>query len=129
MPPVLLKGVGWSPLLNRVPGETLGSSVVVVASLLEGVVGYRRFGALGAWCEVSVGVLVVESGHFCRSAVVGIFSPSFLFSFLLGVLLLFPPQQFLLGVVLSGPAAVSNGVALFIKRGASLIRETRNTFV
>ena len=29
---------------RRVPGETLGSSVVIVASLLGGVDWYRRFG-------------------------------------------------------------------------------------
>ena len=71
----------------------------------------------------SVGVVVVELVLLCRSAVVGIFSSFVLFSFLLGVIVLFSPQQLLLGVVLSGPAAFSNGVAFFIKRGESLIRE------
>ena len=73
-----------------------------------------------------VGAAVVELAFCCLSAVVGFFLFLFLFAFLLNVFVLFPPQYPLLGVVLSGPAAVLNGVALFIKRGESLFRESES---
>ena len=57
---------------RRVPGETLGSSVVIVAFLLGGVDWYRCFGALELGGRSSVGAVVVKLLRFRRSAVVGI---------------------------------------------------------
>ena len=57
---------------RRVPGETLGSSVVFVAVLLGGVDWYRCFGALELGGRSSVGAVVVKLLRFRRSAVVGI---------------------------------------------------------
>ena len=66
---------------RRVPGETLGSSVVIVASLLGGVDWYRRFGVSELGGRSPVDAAVTRLRRFCRSAVIGICFFSF-FSFL-----------------------------------------------
>ena len=92
---------------HRVPGETLGSSVVIVASLLGGVDWYRRFGVseLGGrlrWTQRSRGFVVFIDPPL--SAFV-----SFFFSFfLLGVLVLLPSQHLSL-VVSVGCFGIQSG--------------------
>ena len=67
--------------LHSVPGETLGSSVVIVASLLGGVNGYRRFRVSELGGRFPMDAAVARLRRFCRSAVIGICFFSF-FSFL-----------------------------------------------
>ena len=99
VPPDLPVGRRGRPFLlpRHVPGETLGSSVVIVAVLLEDVDWYRCFGALELGGRSSVGAVIVKRLRFRRSAVVGIFLLLFLFRFL-GVIVLIPPQHLLLAV-------------------------------
>lgn len=76
-----LKGVRCSPSSpHRVPGETLGNNVVIVASLPEGVAWYRRSGALGAWWQASGGRSVCGACFLFSFRRCRLFSFSFSFS-------------------------------------------------
>ena len=95
VPPDLPGGRRGLPFLSprRVPGETLGSSVVIVAILLGGVDRCRRFGVLepsgrSRWAQRSRGFFVFVDPPL--SAFVS-FALSLLF--LLGVTVLLPPQH------------------------------------
>ena len=80
---------------RRVPGETLGSSIVIVASLLGGVVWYRRFGVSELGGRSSVDAAVTRLRRFCRSAVIGIcFFSFFLFLFFWACLCCFHPSPY-----------------------------------
>ena len=68
-------------LPRHVSEETLDSSVVIVAVLLEGVDWYRCFGALELGLRSSVNAVVVKRLRFRRFAVVGIFLLLFLSRF------------------------------------------------
>jgi hypothetical protein len=66
--------------LLRVPGKTLGptgpgsSAVLTVLPFLKGVLGSRRFGALGAWWDKLEGATVAGLHHLVNSSL-----PLFLF--------------------------------------------------
>ena len=57
---------------HHVPGETLGSSVVIVAPLLEGVDWYRRFGVSELGGRFPVEAAVARLRRLCCSAVIDI---------------------------------------------------------
>ena len=80
---------------RRVPGETLGSSVVIVASLLGGVVRYRHFGVSELGGRSPVDAAVTRLRRFCRSAVISIYFFSFfLFPFFWACLCCFRPRPY-----------------------------------
>ena len=95
VPPDLPGGRRGLPFLSprRVPGETLGSSVVIVAILLGGVDRCRRFGVLepsgrSRWAQRSRGFFV-----FVDPPLSAFVSFALSLSFLLGVTVLLPPQH------------------------------------
>ena len=95
VPPDLPGGRRGLPFLSprRVPGETLGNSVVIVAILLGGVDRCRRFGVLEPrgrfrWAQRSRGFFI-----FIDPPLSAFVSFALSLSFLLGVTMLLPPQH------------------------------------
>ena len=80
---------------RRVPGETLSSSVAIVASHLGGVDWYRPFGVSELGGRFPVDAAVARLRRFCRSAVIGIcFFSFFLFLFFWVWLCCFRPSTY-----------------------------------
>ena len=84
---------------HRVPGETLGSSVIFVASLLGGVDWYRCFGGSELGGRSPVGAAATRFLRFFVDRPLSAFVfLVFSLSFLLGVTVLLPPQHLSLDV-------------------------------